>query len=304
MQLIPYLIHPPRFLTTKRFFLLGSKIVVVFRTLQKPSAMTVLQTGKIDKFPTLEPSPDFPEESWGIEDPRITWIDELESWAVVYTSYSRSGPTVSLALTKDFVSFEKMGSIMPPEDKDAALFPRRFQGKWMLIHRPIGAKLTSEEEVGPGAHIWLSCSSDLKYWGDHQILLKARRGAWWDANKIGLCCPPLETPDGWLILYHGVRQTASGCIYRLGLALLDGEDPTKVLRRSDEWIFGPEESYEREGDVRDVVFPCGWVHDKASGTVRIYYGAADSRICLATGTLSDLLEYIKSCPGPSADSTY
>ena len=259
---------------------------------------------KIDNFPTLEPTPDFPEESWGIEDPRITWIEELESWAIVYTSYSHSGPTVSLALTKDFTSFDKMGSIMPPEDKDAALFPRRFQGKWLLIHRPIGARLTSEEEAGPGAHIWFSCSSDLKYWGDHQIVLKARRGAWWDANKIGLCCPPLETPDGWLLLYHGVRQTASGSIYRLGLTLLDGENPTRVLKRSDEWIFGPEEPYEREGDVRDVVFPCGWIHDKASDTVRIYYGAADSRICLATATLSDLLEYIKSCPGPSAATTY
>lgn len=257
----------------------------------------------IDKYPTLEPNPDFPEEAWGIEDPRITRIDELESWAVSYTSYSHSGPTVSLAMTKDFTTFDKMGSIMPPEDKDAALFPRRFKGKWLLIHRPIGARPGNAEDVGPGAHIWLSYSSDLKYWGDHHILINARKGAWWDANKVGLCAPPLETPDGWLILYHGVRQTASGSIYRLGLALLDGEDPTKVLRRSDEWIFGPEEPYEQEGDVRDVVFPCGWILDKTTGKVRMYYGAADSRICLATASLNDLLEYIKSCPGqPPLDS--
>lgn len=252
----------------------------------------------IDKFPTMEANPNFPEEAWGIEDPRISRLDELNRWAIVYTSYSQSGPTVSLALTKDFVSFEKKGSIMPPEDKDAALFPKKFKNKWLLIHRPIGMQVAGVSRYGPGAHIWLSYSADLQYWGDHNILINARTGGWWDANKIGLCSQPLETPDGWLILYHGVRQTASGSIYRLGLALLDLENPMKVLNRSDEWIFGPEESYEREGDVRDVVFPCGWVYDKVSGIVRMYYGGADSCICLATASMNDLLEYIKSCPVP------
>lgn len=259
---------------------------------------------QIDKWPTLEASPDYPEEAWGIEDPRITRIDELDCWAVVYTSYSHAGPTVSLALTKDFVTFEKAGPIMPPEDKDAALFPRKFNGKWLLIHRPIGARINDFQGMGPGAHIWLSFSSDLKYWGNHKILINARKGGWWDANKVGLCAQPLETPDGWLILYHGVRQTASGATYRLGLALLGLENPTIVLRRSDEWIFGPEERYEREGDVRDVVFPCGWILDKKSGAVRMYYGAADSRICLATASLSDLLEYIKSCPSQLRQDSY
>ena len=108
----------------------------------------------------------------------------------------------------------------------------------------------------------------------------------------------METDEGWLVLYHGVRRPASGALYRLGLALLDREEPQKVLRRSDEWIFGPEESYERDGDVRDVVFPCGWVLDKPSGKVKMYYGGADTCIALATASLSDLLEYIKSCPEP------
>ena len=107
---------------------------------------------------------------------------------------------------------------------------------------------------------------------------------------------PLETPDGWLILYHGVRVTAAGAIYRLGLALLDLENPFKVLRRSDEWIFGPQESYEKEGDVGGAVFPCGWILDRETGKVRMYYGAADTCIALATANLNDLLEYIKSCP--------
>jgi predicted GH43/DUF377 family glycosyl hydrolase len=106
----------------------------------------------------------------------------------------------------------------------------------------------------------------------------------------------METPDGWLILYHGVRVTPAGSIYRLGLALLDIDDPTRLLRRSDEWIFGPRERYEKEGDIPDVVFPCGWVIDHETGKIRLYYGAADTCICLATATFNDLLAYIHSCP--------
>ena len=243
----------------------------------------------IDRHPTLCPDPDnHPEEKWGIEDPRITYIDELGKYAVVYTAYSESGPTVSLALTRDFVTFERMGPIMPPEDKDAALFPRRFGGKWLLIHRPIEH----------GAHIWISSSENLKYWGDHKILIDTRGGAWWDGSKVGLSTPPLETPEGWLILYHGVRQTVAGAIYRLGLALLDLEDPSRVLRRSDEWIFGPREQYEKYGDVPDVVFPCGWVLDEASGKLRMYYGGADTCVAMAVANLSDLIDYILSCPQP------
>jgi predicted GH43/DUF377 family glycosyl hydrolase len=245
---------------------------------------------QIDSMPTLEPDPaNYPEEIWGIEDPRITWLEELKKWSVAYTAYSTGGPLVSLALTEDFTHFERLGPIVPPDDKDAALFPRRFNGKWYLIHRPIPG------HYGAIGHIWVSCSPDLKYWGDHHILLKARNGGWWDSQKIGLSAQPLETSEGWLMLYHGVRQTAAGAIYRLGLALLDMENPSRVLRRSDEWVFGPSAPYEREGDVDDVVFPCGWVLDD-DGTVKMYYGGADTCVALATASLSDLLEYIKSCP--------
>ena len=247
----------------------------------------------IDTMPTLQPDPDnYPEEIWGIEDPRITYLEELKEWVITYTAYSQGGPLVSLATTTDFKNFNRLGPIMPPDDKDAALFPRRFNGKWVLIHRPMPASVCH----GMGAHIWLSHSPDLKYWGDHQILFEARRGGWWDANKIGLSPPPLETPDGWLILYHGVRQTVNGSIYRLGLALVDLENPQRVLKRGDEWIFGPTADYEKEGDVDDVVFPCGWVHDNKTDQIRLYYGGADSVIAVATAQLSDLLDYIKGCP--------
>ena len=178
---------------------------------------------------------------------------------------------------------------MPPEDKDAALFPCQFDGRWALIHRPVATT------PGHEAHIWLSWSPDLRHWGDHTLLLEAREGAWWDAHKVGLCPPPLATPHGWLVLYHGVRVTAAGSIYRLGLALLDTAQPDRVIARSDEWLFGPHAAYERMGDVGDVVFPCGWLLDDDGDTLRIYYGAADTSVCVATASLAALLASL-GCP--------
>ena len=140
---------------------------------------------KIDPAPTLMPDPDqYPEELWGIEDPRITFVPELQQYAVAYTSYSKGGPGVSLALTKDFQTFERYGVIMPADDKDAALLPHRIGGLWALIHRPM---------TPLGAHIWISYSPDLRHWGSHRVMMEARKGAWWDANKIGLSSPPIET---------------------------------------------------------------------------------------------------------------
>ena len=243
----------------------------------------------IDSEPTLRPDPaGHPEELWGIEDPRITWLQELQLWAVAYTAYSKGGPLVSLATTKDFKTFERLGSVMPPEDKDAALFPRKFSGRWAMLHRPVARspQITAD--------IWLSFSPDLKHWGDHQEIIYAREGSWWDANKIGLSAPPIETPQGWLVLYHGVRTTASGSIYRLGLAMLDLGNPARVIHRTDEWIFGPQTKYEREGDVDDVVFPCGWV--VKGDEVKMYYGAADSCIALATANLNELVDCVLAYP--------
>jgi predicted GH43/DUF377 family glycosyl hydrolase len=249
---------------------------------------------RFDPAPSLRPAPErHPEEVWGIEDPRVTWLPEREVWGISYTAYSQRGPLVSLAGTSDFRSFHRLGPVMPPDDKDAALFPRRFDGRWVLIHRPTPL-------VGP-SNIWLSYSPDLRHWGDHTLLLPARDGAWWDAGKIGLGPPPLETPDGWLLLYHGVHRTASGSLYRMGLALLDLDDPRRVLHRSDEWVFGPEAPYERIGDVVGVVFPCGWILDAERDEVRLYYGAADSTVALATARLSELMAYVRSCPGPGRE---
>ncbi|MFC1593129.1 glycosidase [Candidatus Omnitrophota bacterium] len=239
----------------------------------------------IDSQPTLMPDPEhFPEELWGIEDPRITYVTEIKKYAVVYTAFSSSGPGVALALTEDFHTFERYGMIMAPEDKDAALFPHRIGNYWVLIHRPAN---------GSGAHMWLSYSPDLRHWGSHKIMLESRRGGWWDANKIGLNSPPIETTKGWLVIYHGVRANAAGSIYRLGLALFDLHTPEICLKRSDEWIFGPEQPYERRGDVDNVVFPCGYTIAADGDTIHLYYGAADTSIALATGSIHAILEWLK-----------
>ena len=240
---------------------------------------------KIDPQPTLMPDPEhYPEELWGIEDPRITFINELNKYAVVYTAYTRDGPGVSLALTEDFRHFERFGLIMQPEDKDAVLLPHRINGKWALIHRPVNP---------PGAHMWISYSPDLKHWGNHKLILLARRGGWWDANKIGLSPPPIETAKGWLVIYHGVRTNAAGSIYRLGLALFDLNATEVCLKRSDEWIFGPEEPYERRGDVDHVVFPCGYTISSDCDTINLYYGAADTSIAMASGSIKAMLEWLE-----------
>jgi predicted GH43/DUF377 family glycosyl hydrolase len=239
---------------------------------------------QIDPQPTLRPDPDhYPEELWGIEDPRITFVPELDQYAIVYTAYTRDGPGVALALTDDFHRFERFGVIMSPEDKDAALLPHRIGDHWALIHRPVSA---------PGAHMWISYSSDLRHWGSHKLMLEARKGAWWDANKIGLSSPPIETPQGWLVIYHGVKQTAAGCLYRLGLALFDLHTPERCLKRGDEWVFGPEELYEQHGDVGYVVFPCGYTLAADNDTIHLYYGAADTSIALATSSVRAMLEWL------------
>jgi len=249
---------------------------------------------RIDSRPTLMPNPrEYPEEIWGIEDPRITYVPELEQFALAYTSFARGGPGVSLALTKDFKSFERIGVIMPPEDKDAALLPRRIGGAWALIHRPVTTL---------GAHMWISYSPDLQHWGSHKVILQARRGGWWDANKIGLCSPPIETAKGWLVLYHGVRHTASGSIYRLGLALFDIDRPDICVQRGDSWMFAPETDYERNGDVRDVVFPCGQTIGPDGDTIHLYYGAADSCVAMATGSIRALLSWLDTHSSADAEN--
>lgn len=223
-------------------------------------------------------------ERFGLEDPRITRIGD--EYLIVCTGYSTEGPLIFLVATHDFRAYERRGVVLPPLNKDAALFPQTFDGRYVLVHRPMG------ERTGKGSGIWLSRSPDLVHWGDHIPLLAPGGAGAWDSEKIGLGPPPLATPAGWLLLVHGVRATASGSIYRSGLVLLDSEWPERVLARSADWVLGPAEPYERVGDVGNVVFPCGWVLGDDGDMLRVYYGAADTCVGVATASLKALLAHL------------
>ena len=243
----------------------------------------------IDATPLLAPNGEVTEQ-WGFEDPRVVWIDELERWVITCTAYGPAGPAVYLATTDDFTSVERYGIIRNPEDKNAALLPHRIDGRWVLLHRP-------KTQFGGGhGEIVLSRSDDLVSWSAREQVLQPREGAWWDSLRIGIGPPPLRTEHGWLLVYHGVKETVSGDIYRVGLALLDLDEPTRVLRRLPSWVLAPLAPYERTGDVPNVVFPCGLLHDPGTDELRLYYGAADSSICLATARLSDVLDALLAEP--------
>jgi predicted GH43/DUF377 family glycosyl hydrolase len=229
-------------------------------------------------------------EQWGFEDARVVFVPELDRWVITCTAYGPAGPAVFLATTEDFTSVERHGIVRQAEDKNAALLPYRIDGKWILFHRP-------KTEYGGGhGEIFLSRSTDLHSWSAPEQVLQPRRGAWWDSVRIGIGPPPLRTEHGWLIVYHGVKETVGGSIYRVGLALTDLDEPTRLLHRLPEWILAPLAPYEREGDVPNTVFPCGLVHDVDTGDVRLYYGAADTSICLATARLDELLTAVLGAP--------
>jgi beta-1,2-mannobiose phosphorylase / 1,2-beta-oligomannan phosphorylase len=274
---------------------LGDTTVVVARVedLRGISHLTVARSANgidgwiIDPQPLLAPEAGVESELWGFEDPRVVFVQELDCWVITCTSYGPSGPAVYLATTEDFHTVVRHGIIRHPEDKNAALLPHRIDGKWVLLHRP---------KTEFGGEIVLSRSADLESWSAPEQVMRPREGAWWDASRIGIGPPPLETEHGWLLIYHGVKEMVGGAIYRAGLALLDRDEPTTVLHRLPEWILGPDAPYERTGDVPNTVFPCGAIHDPETDVVRLYYGAADTSICLATAGLGDLLDAVRAAP--------
>lgn len=247
----------------------------------------------IDEAPLLFPDDGKTSEQWGFEDPRVVWVEELARWVITCTAYGPAGPAVYLATTEDFVTVERMGIVRQPEDKNAALLPHRIDDRWVLFHRP------KTQFGGARGEILLSRSPDLVSWSTPEQVLQPRDGAWWDSLRIGIGPPPLRTEHGWLLVYHGVKETVAGELYRVGLALLDLDEPTRVLRRLQPWVLAPTAPYERSGDVPNVVFPCGLIHDADTDELRLYYGAADSSVCLATARLSELLQALLSAPAES-----
>ena len=246
----------------------------------------------IDREPLLVDDPADHASMWGVEDARITRIDELDGWIITYTAYGPPGPCVAMAITQDFRSAKRFGVVMSPEDKNASMLPRRVDGKWILFHRP--ASQTSGR-----ADVWLSRSADMSSWTAPEPVLAARSGAWWDSLRVGLGPAPLETEHGWLSFYHGVKETVSGAIYRVGLALFELDNPARVTHRCEEWVLGPVESYELIGDVGNVVFPTGIIHDEATNELRVYYGAADTCVAMASADFDEVLAYVRSCPTPT-----
>ena len=229
----------------------------------------------IDEKPFLFPAR--MNESYGIEDARITFL-EGRYW-ITYTAVSEHGPAVGLAVTTDFNTVERLGLILPPPNKDVALFPQRINGKYQLLHRPMVS------DIGKPS-VWLAESDDGLHWGNHQFLFGGRgigdpRFAW-EGGKIGAGPEPMLTDDGWLVCYHGADTTNA---YSLALALLDKHDPSKILDRSSVPLLTPELTWEREGFFPNVVFANGWVRwpagGKNAGQIWVYYGAADSGVGVA-----------------------
>jgi predicted GH43/DUF377 family glycosyl hydrolase len=244
---------------------------------------------RVEPKPLLSDDPDDPSSCWGLEDPRVTYIEELGAYVIAYTAYGPGGPCVALAMTEDFNTAEPFGIVMPPEDKNASLLPRRVGDHFVLFHRPVSV-------ISQRADIWLSRSADLRSWTTPELVMQSRSGAWWDAARIGMGPPPIETPHGWLAVYHGVKVMVNTSIYRVGLALLDLEHPTRVLRRTANWVLGPAAPYEVVGDVPNVVFPTGAVHDQASDELRLYYGAADNTIAMAAAPMPVVLDHLLNLP--------
>jgi predicted GH43/DUF377 family glycosyl hydrolase len=235
---------------------------------------------EVDAQPWITPSVDpyyEPYERFGVEDPRITLIEG--TYYITYTAYGPFGPRVGIGCTRDFVSFERISLATEVDNKDAILFPEKIDGSYAMIDRPGGMG-------GQTGAIWITYSTDMIHWGRARAILGPEPG--WGSNKLGISTPPFKTDRGWFTLYHGVRETASGRLYRVGAMLLDHKDPSIVIGYTSHFIFGPEELYERTGDVPNVVFPCGIILE-SNGALKMYYGAADTCIAVAEAKLDDIL---------------
>jgi len=239
----------------------------------------------IDPKPLLSPSSGHPQEAWGVEDPRITRVDELDCWVIAYTAFGPLGPAVALATTRDFISVHRLGVVRAPEDKNGVLLPRRVGGEFILFHRPVSV-------IGGRPGVWLSRSTDLRGWSAPEPVFGSRPGGWWDSASVAVGPPPIETPEGWLVIYHGIRDTMAGALCRAGLLLLDLDHPTVVRNRSPEWVLGPTQQYELMGNVPGVVFPTGLTQNPGTDELRLYYGAADTCIAMATAQITDVLAHL------------
>jgi predicted GH43/DUF377 family glycosyl hydrolase len=223
-------------------------------------------------------------EAYGVEDPRIIFMDG--EYLITYSAYSRHGVRIGLAKTKDFKSVDRFSFITESDYRNVVIFPEKIRGLYARLDRP-------HSEISPWS-IWISYSPDLKYWGESKLIMKPLQYHW-DEMKIGPGAPPIKTSRGWLNIYHGVFPTMDGSVYRLGVALHDLVNPSKIIAVGDEWILQPEEDYEITGYVPNVVFTCGAVSED-DGSVKIYWGGADKVMCVGTANLEALVDHCINKP--------
>ena len=219
-------------------------------------------------------------------DPRLVEIEG--EYFITWCNYF-NGPTVGIAKTKDFKTFIQLENAFLPFNRNGVLFPRKISGNYVMLNRP------SDNGHTPFGDIYLSQSPDLTYWGKHRLVMKTSH-YWWKNTKLGAGPVPIETTEGWLLIYHGVCTTCSGFIYSIGAALLDIDDPSKIIANSENYILTPEEPYETTGFVPNVTFPCATLQDADTGRIAVFYGAADTYSALAFTQVDELIAYIKANP--------
>ena len=217
-------------------------------------------------------------EAFGVEDPRISCIDG--EYYITYSAYSKYGVRVGLAKTTDFSSLERIALITEADYRNVVLFPQKINGRYVRLDRP-------HSEISPWA-IWISYSMDLIYWGESELIMMPAPYHW-DEMKIGPGATPIQTDKGWLSIYHGVFPTMDGSVYRLGVALHQLDNPSIILGVGDSWILQPEDPWEITGYVHNVVFSCGAIPEK-DGTVKIYWGGADSVMCVGSANIEALVD--------------
>jgi beta-1,4-mannooligosaccharide/beta-1,4-mannosyl-N-acetylglucosamine phosphorylase len=215
-------------------------------------------------------------------DPRVTWIEDrfYVTWCSGY-----HGPTIGLAWTTDFETFHQLDNAFLPFNRNGVLFPRRIRGAYAMLSRP------SDNGHTPFGDIFCSESPDLVHWGRHRHVMAPIPWTW-QGTKVGAGPTPIETDEGWLLLYHGVLTSCNGFVYSMGAALLDLDEPWKVIARGRDYLLAPQVPYEQVGDVQNVVFPCAALVDRPTDRITVYYGAADTVTCLAHGRVSEILASI------------
>lgn len=266
--------------------------VGVFRADQKNGRATLFSGRSKDGF------------AWEIGPDPIQWVDEKgkpnptsyaydprlvhigDTFYIIWCDDMR-GASIGLGKTEDFKTFIRMSNPLMPFNRNGVLFPRKVNGRYLLLSRP------SDSGHTPFGDIFLSESPDLIYWGNHKLVMGKGGQGWWQGTKIGAGPIPIETTEGWLLFYHGVSTTCNGFVYSFGAVILDIDHPSKVLYRTRDYLLTPEKLYETTGFVPNVVFPCANLYDADTGRIAVYYGTADTCTAVAFTQVDELIGYIK-----------